>query len=88
MAIHVLLIHSIFVVAFILFLFFFTLRTEYVFCNRYNIDIISSNAYTCRNVVRMAQVFDLEKCSISKRLLQVFKRENNFMLCNNGFLIH
>ena len=43
-AIHVLLIHSIFVVAFILFFFFFTLRTVYVFWIRYKIDIISSNA--------------------------------------------
>ena len=40
-AIHVLLIHSICVVDFIL---FFTLRTVYVFCIRYKIDIISSNA--------------------------------------------
>ena len=47
------------------------------------IDIISSNAY--RSVVRMTQVFDLEKCSISKTLLQVFKRENDLILCNNGF---
>ena len=82
-----LLIHSIFVVAFILFFFFFyTLRTVYVFCILYKIDIISSNAY--RTVVRMTQVFDLEKCSISKKLLQVFKRENDLILCNNGFLIH
>ena len=60
-----LLIHSIFVVAFVL---FFTLRTVYVFCIRHKIDIISSNAYRS---VRMTQVFDLEKCSISKTLLQV-----------------
>ena len=78
-----LLIHSIFVVAFIL---FFTLRTVYVFCIRYKIDIISSNAY--RSVVRMTQVFDLKKCSFSKTLLQVFKRENDLILCNDGFLIH
>ena len=72
------LIHSIFAVAFILFfLFFFTLRTVYVFWNRYKIDVISSNAY--RSVVKMTQVFDLEKCSISKTLLQVFKRENDLM---------
>ena len=72
-----LLIHSIFVVAFILFFFFFTLRTVYVFWIRYKIDVISRNAY--RSVVRMAQVFDLNKCSISKTLLQVFKRENGLM---------
>ena len=62
-AIHMLLIHSIFVVAFFL---FFTLRTVCVFCICYKIDVISSNAY--RSVV-----FDLEKCSISKTLFQVFK---------------
>ena len=61
-AIHVLLIHSIFVVAFIL---FFTLRTVYVFCIRYKIDIISSNAY--RSVVRMTQVFDLINVLFRKR---------------------
>ena len=42
-AIHVWLIHSIFVVAFIL--FFFTLRTVYVFWIGYKIDGISSNPY-------------------------------------------
>ena len=73
-----LLIHSIFVVAFILFFFFFfTLRTVYVFCIRCKIDVISSNAY--RSVVGMTQVFDLEKCSFLKTLLQVFKRENDLM---------
>ena len=36
----------------------------------------------------MTQVFDLEKCSNSKTLLQVFKRENDLILCNDGFLIH
>ena len=72
-----LLVHSIFVDAFILFFFFFTLRTEYVFWIRYKIDVISSNAYI--SVVRMTQVCDLEKCSISKTLLQVFKRENDLM---------
>ena len=75
-----------FVDSFILIFIFFTLRTVYVFCIRYKIDIISSNAY--RSVVRMTQVFDLEKCSISKTLLQVFKQENDLILCNNGFLIH
>ena len=83
-AIHVLMIHSIFVVAFIFFLYF--LYVVYVFCIRYKIDIISSNAY--RSFVRMTQVFYLKKCSISKMLLQVFKRENDLILCNDGFLIH
>ena len=78
-----LLIHSIFVVAFILFFFFFTLRAVCVFCIRYKIDIISSNAYS--SFARMTQVVDLEKCSISKTLLQVFKRENDLILCNNVF---
>ena len=36
-------------------------------------DIISSNAY--RSVVRMTQAFDLEKCSISKTLLQVSSKK-------------
>ena len=58
-AINVLLIHSIFVVAFIIFFFFLNLRTDYVFCILYKIDVISSNAY--RSVVRMTQVFELEK---------------------------
>ena len=44
-AIHMLLIHSIFVVAFIIFFFFFTLHTVFVFWIRYKIDVISSNAY-------------------------------------------
>ena len=64
-AIHVPLIHSIFVVAFILFFFFFTLRTVYVFCIRYKIDIISSNLY--RSVVWMTQVFDQENVLFRKR---------------------
>ena len=67
-----LLMHSISVVAF--FLLFFTLRTVYVFWIRYKNDG-SSNAH--RSVVRMTQVFDLEKCFISKMLLQVFKLEND-----------
>ena len=79
-------IHSMFVVAFIIFFFFFTLRTVYVICIRYKIDVISSYPY--RSVVRMTRVFDLKKCSFSKTLLQVFKRENDLILCNNGFLIH
>ena len=70
-------IHSIFVLAFILSFFFFTLRTVYVFLIRYKIGVISSKAY--KSVVRMTQVFDLEKCSISKTLLHVFKRENDLM---------
>ena len=36
----------------------------------------------------MTQVFDLDKRSVSKTLLQVFKRENDLILCNDGFLIH
>ena len=86
-AIHKLLIHSIFVVAFLLFFFsFLYFRTVFVFCIRYKIDIISSNA--CRSVARMTQVFDLEKCFISKTWFQVFKRENDLILCKDGFLIH
>ena len=80
-AIHVLLIHSIFVVAFIL---FFTLRTVCVFWIRYKFDVSSSNAY--RSVVRMTQVLDLEKGSISKKLLQVLSEK--ITLCNNDFLLH
>ena len=38
---------------------FITLRTVYVFCIRYKFYVISSNAYS--SVVRMTQVFDLEK---------------------------
>ena len=73
-----LLIHSIFVAIFF-FSFFFTLRTVYVhvFWIRYKIDVISSNVY--RSVVRMTQIFDLEIYSISKTLLQVFKREKDLM---------
>ena len=71
-----LLIRSIFWL-FLFFSFFFTLRTVYVFWIRYKIDVISSNAY--RSVVRMTQVFDLEKGSISKTFLQVFKREKVLM---------
>ena len=86
MAIHVLLIHSIFVAAFILF-FFSLLNVQYTYSAFViKIDIISSNTY--RSVVRMTQVFDLEKCSISETLMQVFKRENDLILCNDGFLIH
>ena len=76
-ATHMLLIHSIFVVVFYYFLFFFTLRTVYVFWIRYKIEVINSNAY--RSVIMMTQVFDLEKCSILKTSLQVFKRENDLM---------
>ena len=86
-AIHVLLIHSIFVIAFILFFFYSLLYVQYTYSAFVKkSDIISSNAYS--SVVRMTQVFDLEKCSISKALLEVFKRENDLILCNNGFLIH
>ena len=81
-----LLIHRIFVVAFILFFFSSLLYVQYTYSAfAAKIDIISSNAY--RSVVRITQVFDLEKCSISKTLLQVFKRENDLILCYNGFLI-
>ena len=75
-AIHVLLIHSILSLL-LFFSFFFTLRTVYVFWIRNKFDVICSNAY--RSVVRLTQVFDLEKCSISKMLLQVFKRENDLI---------
>ena len=44
---------------------------------RDKIYVINSNAY--RSVVRMTQVFYLEKGSISKTLLQVFKGENDLM---------
>ena len=40
-------------------------------------DVISSNGH--RSFVRMTHVFDLEKCVISKTLLQVFKQENDLM---------
>ena len=66
-----LLIHSIFVVAFNL--FFFTLLYVWI---RYKIDVISNYGY--RSGFRMPQVFDLEKGSISQ-MLQVFKRENDLM---------
>ena len=75
-AIHVLLVRSILLLL-LFFSFFFTLRTVYLFWICYKFDIISSNTY--RSVVRMTQVFDLEKCSFSKTLLQVFKRENDLM---------
>ena len=74
-AIHVLLIHSIFVVAFIVF-FFSLLYVQYTYSG-FVTNLTSSAAH--RSVVRMTQVFDLEKCSISKTLLQVFKRENDLM---------
>ena len=71
-AIHVLMIHSIFVM-----LSFFSFLFSLLYVQYYKIDVISSNGY--RSVVRMTQVFDLEKGSISKTLLQVFKRENDLM---------
>ena len=58
-----------FLLLLLLFLFFFTLHTVYIFWIRYKFDVISSNMY--RSVVRITQVFDLEKCSILKTLLQV-----------------
>ena len=64
-------IHSIFVVAFIL---FFLLYVQYTYSGVVDkFDVISSNAY--RSVVRMTK----EKCSISITLLHVFKRENDLM---------
>ena len=79
--------HSIFVVAFILF-FFSLLYVQYTY-SAFVTKLTSTavlNAY--RSVVRMTQLFDLDKCSISKTLLRVFKRENDLILCNYGFLIH
>ena len=61
-----LLIHTIFVVAFII--FFFSLL---VFWIRYKIDVISSNAY--RSVVRMTQVFDLGKSSFFENVVASFQ---------------
>ena len=66
-----LLIHSIFVVAFILF-FFTLLYVQYT----YSGFVTKLTSY--RSVVRMTQVFDLEKCFISKTLSQVFKRCRKF----------
>ena len=66
-----LLIHSIFVVAFIIFSFSL-LYVQYTFPG-----FITKLTY--RSVVRLTQVFDREKCSLSKTLLQVFKRENDLM---------
>ena len=77
-----LLIHSIFVVAFIL--FFFSLRSVYVFWIRYKFDVISSNAY--RSVVGMTQVFDLENVPFRKSCCKFLSKK--MILCNNGFLIH
>ena len=72
-----LMIHSIFVVAFILFFFLYFMYSISIL-DSLQIDVISSNGY--RSVVRMTQVFDLEKGSISKTLLQVFKRENDLIM--------
>ena len=77
-AINVLMIHSIFVM--LLFFSFFSLlyvQYKYSILDSLQIDVISSNGY--RSVVRMTQVIDLEKGSISKTLLQVFKGENDLM---------
>ena len=76
-AIHVLLIHSIFVVAFIIFFLFFTLRKVYAFWIRYKFEVISSNAY--RSVVRMTQVFDLEEKFYFENVVASFMRENDLM---------
>ena len=71
-------IHSIFVAAFILFLFFFTLRTVYVFWIRYKIDVISSNAY--KSVVWMTQVFDLEKMFVFENVVASFQASNDLIM--------
>ena len=63
-----LLIHSISVIAFILFIFSL-LCVQYTYSGF--VTKLTSSAVT--------QVFDLEKCSISKTLLRVFKRENNLL---------
>ena len=34
----------------------------------------------------MTQVFDQEKCSITKTLLQVFKRENDLMIEQTNYI--
>ena len=84
--IHVLLVHSI-LLSLLFFYFFSLLYVQYTYSAFVTKnDIISSNAH--RSVVRMTQVFDLEKCSILKTLLRDFKRENDLILCYNGFLIH
>ena len=75
--------HSYFVVAFSFLFFFFTLRT--VFWIRYKFDVISSNAY--RSVVRMTQVFDLEKNVLFRKRWCKLSSEK-MTLYNNGFLIH
>ena len=74
-AINVLMINSIFVMLLFFFFLYFTYSISIL--DSLQIDVISSNGY--RSVVRMTQVFDLEKGSISKTFLQVFKRENDLM---------
>ena len=76
-AINVLMIHSIFVMLLFFSFFFLYFTYSISILDSLQIDVISSNGY--RSVVRMTQVFDLEKGSISKTLLQVFKRENDLM---------
>ena len=75
---NMLLMHSFFFVVFFLYV--------YAFWVRYKIDVISSNVHKC--VVRMTQVFALEKCFItictpllnfSKTLFQVFELWNHLM---------
>ena len=71
-----LMIHSIFVML-LVFSFFLYFTYGISILDSLQIDVIRSNGY--RSVVRMTQVFDLEKGSLSKTLLQVFKRENDLM---------
>ena len=66
-----LLIHSIFDVAFIL--FFFLLYVQYTYSGF--VTKLTSSALR----IEVSSVFDLEKGSISKTLLQVFKRQNDLM---------
>ena len=67
------------------FLFFLYLTYSIHILDVTNFDVIRSNVY--RSVVRMTQVFDLEKVSFSKTLNCKFSSEK-MPLCNNGFLIH
>ena len=85
-AIHMLLIYSIFSLLLLFFCFLYFTYSIRILHSLQKNDIISSNAY--RSVVRMTQVFDLGKCSISRPFLQDFNRVNDLVLCYNGFLIH
>ena len=70
-----LLIHSIFVVAFIIFFFLFTLHTVSVFWIRYKIDI-----WQCRQ----------DDASLGSGNMFYFENvvARMTLICNNGFLIH